>query len=358
MFWLGLITSVAFVPGYIGATIPTNWVVLSMLLPLALWREVALTPLHWVLFAFLAYAFLSLLWTVHLLNSLWQLWLLSIFALAFYLGSSLGSLRSIYSGLAVGLSISSSIAIFQALGFNPVLSSTTGNPAGLLFNPVVLGISIALLAVALVTERMWLYLPALAPGLYLANSRGAYLVLFGGLIATKVRNPIYLATLAAGAFIYFTWSLSPSDTERMMIWRAAYTNLTPFGNGPGSFLSVWFQRGPGHFLHPEYVHNDFLQFVFEYGVGAILLLTVLAGCASRIAAPEWPVFAAFLLAACFFFPFVTPIPCFLGALCAGRLASTWRNPWPLSLRRGYHFLPWISPQGHEPNPPRRSPIPA
>jgi hypothetical protein len=172
MFWLGLTVSLCYVPGVTGAYIATQWPVLSVLLPLALWRSGPVTALHWAGVLFLTYAAVRL-WSAPLFfDGVFGLWLLCIMSLSFWLGSTLDDLRGLYKGLALGVSVSSVVAVFQYFG-TPLVLYGTSNPAGLYVNSVSLGIISALLIVALVSERMWLWVPALAPGLLLSGSRGA-----------------------------------------------------------------------------------------------------------------------------------------------------------------------------------------
>ena len=57
MFLLGLLLPICFIPGYTGASIPSQWVLLSLVLPAALWRRgYRLTPLHLLGLGFIAWA--------------------------------------------------------------------------------------------------------------------------------------------------------------------------------------------------------------------------------------------------------------------------------------------------------------
>jgi len=74
--------------------------------------------------------------------------------------------------------------IFRLHGI-PITSSA---PAGLYVNSVQQGAALALLVVALASERMWLWALPLLPGLALAHSRGAWLALAVGLLGHYVRD--------------------------------------------------------------------------------------------------------------------------------------------------------------------------
>jgi hypothetical protein len=176
MFGLGLIVSLCYVPGVTGAYVATQWPVLSILLPLALWRSGPVTALHWAGLGFLAYGFARLGFAPLLLDGVFGLWLVCIMALSFWLGSTLDDLRGLYKGLALGAAVSSVVAAFQYFGL-PLVPYASSNPAGLYVNSVSLGMVAAFLIVALASERMWLWVPALLPGLALSGSRGAWLAL-------------------------------------------------------------------------------------------------------------------------------------------------------------------------------------
>ncbi len=145
-------------------------------LPLFLWRNGVPTPQHFAWLAFLAYACLGFAWAQNSHTSVLGLWTAFIWALSFWLGSTLSSLTQLWRGLALGLSISSGVAIAQALDYTPV-EVATDQYAGLLFSGTVQGASIALVLIALWCHRQWWYMPPLVIGLILSQSRGAFLIL-------------------------------------------------------------------------------------------------------------------------------------------------------------------------------------
>lgn len=320
MLWLGLLAAVCYVPGYTGAFIPTQWAVLSCVLPLALWRRGKLSPLHWLGVGFLAYAFASSLWAVDRYDSVWGLWCLSIAALAFWLGSISFNLRGLWMGLAVGLSVSSVVALLQFYGIRPVLGGTGIRSSGLLFSPAVLGSVCALVIVALLVERLYWWIPGVVPAFLLAQSRGAIFALLCGawMVYRPKPIPLILGTLAVGFLV--TSFPAPGDVVRFQIWWDVLTNLTLFGHGPGSILGFFF--GPT-LAHPEYAHNDSLQLAFEYGVGAILPLSILVVALTQTNSPEWPILITFTILGLVSFPLYTPLTALVGACVAGRCIGDW-----------------------------------
>jgi hypothetical protein len=194
----------------------------------------------------------------------------------------------------------------------------TPNPAGLYVNSVQQGTVLALIAVALISERMWLWVPALAPGLLLSGSRGAAVALAVGLLGCYFRRVWAFGALAIAGAFYLLSPLSSSDQLRVFIWRGAWENLTLFGYGPGSFYVLLMERDGSAFF-PEYAHNDALQFVFEYGAFAVLPFVVFAFALCRTDAKEWPVVAAFVTAVCYSMPLFMPVASFLALACVGRI---------------------------------------
>lgn len=337
MFWFGAIVSLCYVPGVTGALIATQWPVLSILLPFALWRSGPVTALHYVGLLFIGYATVRLWSTPIFADGVFGLWLVYIMCLSFWLGSTLDNLRSLYAGLAVGASVSSLIAVFQEFGYS-VVPYVSDNPAGLYVNNVVQGIVLALVVVALVSERMWLWVPLLLPGLFLSHSRGAWIALAVGLLAVYVRRAWVFAILGIAGVFLLTRALGPSDMLRLFIWDKTTDMLTWWGWGPGSFFS-WQLRYDSNNIYPEYAHNDALQLVFEYGIAAALPMVCIAYALSRTTEREWPVIVAFVAAGCYSMPLWVPLASFLACVAAGRIAGGGALVWSDGDRGGFHVLP-------------------
>jgi hypothetical protein len=339
MFWLGLISSIAFVPGYTGATLPTGWAVLSCLLPLTLWSKAEVGPLHWVLFAFLSYAAASLLWTTNVLNGIEALWMLSIVALAFRLGSTDLSLPALWKGLAYGLGVSSVVCIFQWFYFEPVLH-LNWNPPGLMYNSANLGAICGLVVVALATEKLWWHMALVAPALVLSHSRAGLAIAAIGLLACWVRRPVVIACVALAGFAAITFHPSSSDIERFNIWFATWDLLTPFGHGAASYLGLWIATSAGIMI-PEYAHNEWLQFAFEYGAAAAIPIGVMGFTLTQGEHKLFPCAIAFFALACISYPLHSPLTALVGAVAAGRVVSDWDSLWLLRGIRRLPFLSWV-----------------
>ena len=325
MFWLGAIVSLCYVPGISGAFIATQWAVLSIALPLCLWRNGPMTVLHWLGLLFIAYAAVRMPYAPIFEDAVFGFWLICIMGLSFWFGSTLSNLRGLYAGLAIGGSVSSIVAVLQYFGYTFV-ARVSLEPAGLYVNSVAQGMILALLVVALVSERMWLWVPALLPGLLLSQSRGAAIALVVGLLSIYVRRLWVFALLGIAGVIFLTRGLSQSDAMRMSIWSAVYYNLTWFGWGPGSSYSwvIFYNNSP---LYPEYAHNDALQLAFEYGLGAVLPIGIFGFVLTRTAEREWPVLVAFACASCYSMPLWTPVASFIACTAAGCVVRSWALAW-------------------------------
>lgn len=323
MFWLGAIVSLCYVPGVTGAYIATQWPVLAIVLPFALLREGPYTAVHGLMVVFVAYAVMHLFDTPTPYASVFGAWLVVIMGLSLWFGTTLKNVRGLYAGLATGAAVSSGLAVLQYFGLGWP-SAETILPAGLYVSSVQQGAVLALIVVALVSERMWIWALPLLPGIALSGSRGAFLMLAVGLAGCYVRRLWVFGLLAVAGAFYLLTPLSPSDQVRMLIWKMAWQNLTWFGWGPGVFYTILMPQPDVYIKHdgmfyPEYAHNDALQLVFEYGIGAILPAAVFAFVLRRTEAREWPVVLAFITAGCYSMPLFMPIASFLALVAVGRI---------------------------------------
>jgi len=317
MFWLGAIVSLCYVPGVTGAYIATQWPVLALVMPFALWRSGPFTWLHALGIFFILYAVLRAPFTLLPEASVFGLWLVVIMGMVVWFGTTFSDLHELYAGLATGAAVSTAVAVAQYFGLSWP-PTTSGNYPGLYVNSVQQGAVLALIVVALVSERMWFWALPLLPGLYLANSRGAFLALAVGLLACHVRRLWVFGILAAAGVFFLLSPLSSSDGQRMFIWRTTWDNLTWFGYGPGMFYTLLMQQGENAF-YPEHAHNDALQLVFEYGIAAVLPLAVFVFALSQTNAREWPVIVAFVTAGCYSMALYMPVASFLALACVGRI---------------------------------------
>jgi hypothetical protein len=272
---LGSVVALCYIPGVTGAYIATQWPVLAVLLSFGLLQRGPFTVFHAAGLAFVAYAALRVPFSPAPDASVFGLWLVIIMGLSVWFGTVITNVRDLYAGLAIGGAVSSLLAVSQYFGWHPVAEVTPWNPPGLYLNSVQQGIILALIAVALISERMWVYVPLLVPGIFLAHSRGAWVCFAVGILGCYVRHLwIFAAVAVAGAF-YLLTPLSSSDELRMLIWDTAWEHLKWLGWGPGVFYTIAMYHDGAFQLYPEYAHNDALQLVFEYGLGALLPFAVI-----------------------------------------------------------------------------------
>lgn len=241
-------------------------------------------------------------------------WFLLALAVAFCLGAAL-PIRSLFCGLAVSLSVSSAVAVAQALGWTGIVS--WNHPAGFLYNSAVHAVAIALVIAALFAQRDYHYIWAMLPGLALAQSRGGYLVLAVGIGGRMFGWPVVIVMLAAASAVSML-VMGSSDLDRLTIWSVTWPALDWVGHGAGSFGNVLYHAG-GALHFPGKAHNDYLQFSYEFGLMAIPLYLVYAVTLARPDRIYWASFAAFAVAGLFFFPFYTPVTGFIGAVLAGHI---------------------------------------
>ena len=212
--------------------------------------------------------------------------------------------RFVYAPLLLLAFASSVLAIGQALGWHPIPEWNPSHPAGLLFNSTAQGAFLALAMMVLVVyDFYWPWALVLAPGLYLAHSRGAIAAVAFGLLATYFRRPLWLLVVALAFTVAWSYAPDSSNAQRLAIWYAAATHLTFWGNGFGSFWTLWIGN-PAWW--PQYVHNDYLQTVFELGIWSLIPFTIVAWVASRTFARDWPIFITFLFIATFWMPLHAP----------------------------------------------------
>lgn len=344
----GFALATIFVPGWTGAAIPTGWVLLSIALPLMLWNKARWHYEHTLGVAFLAHAGLSTLWTPVPLQGIGSLWLLSILTGAFLFGSIHQQFAPLYRGLAIGVAISTALAIPQ-LYFDWQGIYQFWRPAGLFINPGVYGETCALVLVALIASRQYWPTLLVAPGIYLSSSRTAVVACAAAAIVAawdKVaslgpdrpalwQNPYVLSSTVVLALLgcialHSTLHREPnwwtSPAERLAIWRDTADGLTWAGRGAGSFLITYplvASRTDTMATRPEHAHSDVLELAYEFGLGTLPLAILVALALCAPVAPERYLLVAFLAIAALSFPLRLPVEGFLGAFALGRLCRSW-----------------------------------
>ena len=328
--------AIVHVPGVTGATTLASWGFLSLTLPWLLLGKLEMTLGHWLGVLFLSYATLSLQWSPRELDGIESLWHWAMLGGAFCLGHRLKTLRGAFLGLGLGLAVSVVVGAFQIAGFEPVLSNAT-YPAvsGLLYNSNVFSETAAIVMVGLIVYRLWWLAGLVAVGVLMGEGRGALLALtmvsICCFIPAKYRFIVLLGAAAAmGAVLSAKYS-TMSGSMRMEVLTAAFADGNPvFGHGIGSFgietWRAWF----------DHLHNDFLEAIYEFGIGAWLLFALLASAVCRTG-PARPVLFCFAVIACFSFPVALPVTGFVAALVTGHLHRYRRMVWHRDAFRRSHI---------------------
>ena len=202
------------------------------------------------------------------------------------------------------------LGIGQALGWHPVRQLYV-YPPGFFYNQLVQGEVLALAIIICLMYRYWIFIPIMLVALLLTHSRGAVVALAFGILAYYVRKPLILLVVVLALALFFTIDPSPSDIRRLQIWHAAWTHLTFYGHGWGSFDNLW-MGSPA--WHPEYVHNDYLQLVFEFGFQSVVIFFVLFYAALQTKSDSWPLLITFLFMATYSMPMHAPFVALIGLL--------------------------------------------
>ncbi len=163
---------VAFWPGTPGAAISPRWALIGV----GVWlfvRPMQMTMQHGVIVLLLSWCALTLTWSQFGYDGI-DAWLRLFFLCgAFWMGSSVESLRPVYIGFALSLGISSVIVIAQWYGWQGIPQAVS--PAGLFMNKNTVAEISALVLVGLIAERLWWYVPLVLPAFVIPQSRAAFL---------------------------------------------------------------------------------------------------------------------------------------------------------------------------------------
>lgn len=319
----------AYVPGYIGAAVPTGWAVMWLLVPLLLLynnREpITFTIVHMFGLLFLMYAAFSLVWAPHGEFALMKLLALGA---VFALGSIQKNLKHIAIALAAGLAVSDIVAAMQYFGVSTVVSATS-LPSGLFVNQNIFAEVSLLVMTMLVANKLWYFIPVSLPGLAI-GSRAVTLALFTSVLiwvwhkSKLVSAGLMILSVAAGA--YMLSYRGETVTQRLIIWQNTISGITLSGHGAGSFEYVYPKYD--HVLdmnaqRPDQAHNEYLQYAFEFGLGSLPLFIFLILIGMKFDAT----ITSFIVISVFAFPSQSPWQAFIFALVAGHLSRSYGSIW-------------------------------
>lgn len=324
--------------------------------------RIRLTTAHVLFMLMLGYGALSLLWTDVQVEWWANFAKLFIAFAAFLVAAELKSIRGLLIGASLGLTINSAIVYMQVYGWHGL--PQVSPPAGLWMNKDMGAEFAALVALGLVYERMWWFLPfvlanicqvilpveiiPIAQSMFsnidwakllgdpinipmtFIYSRGAlvsfFLVL---LIAVLNRYPRLLVSIGAvivsSAAVYYLVHFEGSVIERLSIWLDTIDGLSWFGHGLGSYYVTY--PDFGHrvdtlYARPEHAHNDLLEFIYEMGIGAVLPVALSVSIWRASLATEKAIFLGFMVESMFSFPLHMPATAACFGIVAGRCAGS------------------------------------
>lgn len=223
---------------------------------------------------------------------------------SFVLGYYLKSLKQVFEGLALGITISSILVLF-------------GIEGGLFINPNTLSEIAVIVLIGLCIYKLWWYVPGLLPSVF-NGSRAALLALgltFSWYIWNK--SKIISILLVGIGFVFFTYRIE-TIKDRLDIWQYALENTTWFGNGLSVFNSDAYYNLVSR---PIFAHNDLLQILYELGVIGAILISCFFLSVLRIKRNERYIVFAFVVVSMFAFPLYLPISSSITFLVCGYIAS-------------------------------------
>ena len=342
-------------PGFIESSNTPRWILLSATIPFFLLiAEIKLTKVHFIGFAWLAWAGLTALWSVSLYDSIFHLWHFVVLAMVFCVGANLSrrEIKWCFLAFIVGVSINAIIALGQMQGWEGVIQAGTqkGYPTGTFMNKNYLAeAALMALPAAMILAKAW-PIPFIVAALVAAFSRGAFVA--GGLLFTSWmweryrKTAIVLTTGILVVPILYFGNLShdgsfmnTSTGARVSFWANSVAMVVdkPWGQGLGAYMATYPKYHNAIIptttsayrinMRPRTAHNDFITIAAETGIpGAFLLtwffITVLRS--PRATDEQKTAFytiLAFLLLGMFNFPLYLPTSAFLAVLSAGYLAG-------------------------------------
>lgn len=186
--------------------------------------------------------------------------------------------------------------------------------AGVIGNQNYAGAALALAIAASLAYRIWWFVPIGGYGVWLSQSRTAVLAL--GVTAFAWFYQRYKATaivsllLTVPLIVIIKDDLGNSLWTRIGIWQDTLNHLTIFGKGWGSFLASY-QSWPIHtnmtMEIPPHAYNDFLELVFELGIGSLPLWLALILSAEHANERDWLILACFFVLSLTYFPLSIPV---------------------------------------------------
>lgn len=195
-------------------------------------------------------------------------------------------------------------------------------------NPNVLGAVFAIGLAAALAYQIWLFVPIMGIALLLTYSRTA--IIAGGVAAflwTWQRHKLVALLLATGAvaiLVTISDGRGTSFFNRLGIWQDTLAHLTFWGAGLGSFADAYISWAFHTNMTQEiagHAYNDYLELMFELGIGTILLWLTLIFAIERVAPEPKLILATFAVLSLAFFPLYIPFVAHAAAISLGHLIA-------------------------------------
>lgn len=329
---LAFLVTVAYIPGIPGFAYVPRWAVLAIGIPLLLFFVRAELDRGQVLaLTFVGYATLSLTWSPVFVEAIHGWFKLALLAGAFWAATQVERLDQVYAAFGAGICVSAAIAILQFFGMKPVdyVEAALGTP-GLFGNKNFFGEAATMALIGVVATRQWVWVPGCLLAAVLTQCRGAWIGL--GVAGTvwlwqrqRVLAVLVIVIMVLGVRLVIGTAVNSAIGERLAIWGDTISGLSIAGRGVGSYhvtVAEHGERMAQRLTRTQHAHNDLLEAVFEYGIGSIALILLIAYCLCGPNEPARLVLAGFLGAGLVGFPFHQPATAFLAAVVAGHLCGT------------------------------------
>lgn len=348
--FLGFIIAIAYVPGWFGASIPTAWLVLIIVMPIIFcFCELELNLVNVLGGLFIIFVTLSLFWTQNF--NIGFLYFLEIIALScvFCFGSNLNSLENCFKGLALGLGVSSIIAFLQRFTEYKFIFTIGNDVVGLFVNPNIYSEVSALMLISLLVMKLYWWIPVTLPGLILIQSRTAFVGLGVGLffwLLNKNKRYAILAPIGIAIVTYIfyrnSFSFSTID-ERFALWKDTLRGLTLFGSGVGSY-EIYYPLNAifidTTISRPKFAHNDLLQSISEFGIFSLPLMLMIVAI-FKIKSEFRIILITVGTMSLFTYSLHVPMEIFIACIVAGYITGHNASYWNIGNSWGSTLLTWF-----------------
>lgn len=287
---------------------------------------------------FLIYAGASLTWTPYLPFGLHAYWQLMLMAGCFALGSSMPGLKPVLIALGIGFALNGAFVMMQGLYWNPwSYLETPGNPniIGSFINGNLLAECTALTIIGLAAYRVWWLLPLQIPAIILPWTNGTprapiLALILAGLVWLWTRRPLLTLHLGVAGMLIGLMVIGGHNNsvyQRYNFWIDTINGMTSWwGHGIGSFY-VTFPEFSAHsntlISRPENAHNDWLELIYELGIGVVPLIYLIGIALRSSKEPERLMLVGAIAISCVGFPLHMPAGQFMAALTVGCLCGGW-----------------------------------